>query len=146
MSIAMPARSTPSTDGRRKLSHDAILRAAWEVLDQGGLGAFSMRRLAAALGVAPMTLYGYFSDRDALLDAVLDHGAGTLVVAPSEGPWHARLRALIARLHRQLVAHPFVVELRFRRPILNVGALHFTEAGLSILVEAGFEPDEAARV
>jgi TetR/AcrR family transcriptional regulator, tetracycline repressor protein len=145
VSTVMPARSTPVAGGRRKLSQDAVLRAAWEALDRDGLAAFSMRRLAADLGVAPMTLYGYFADREALLDAVLDYGAGALVVAPSKGPWRSRLRELLALLHRQLVAHPFVVELRFRRPILNLGALHFTEAGLAILVEAGFEPDEAAR-
>lgn len=131
-------------DPRQKLTHDRILRTAWRVLDRVGLAGFSMRRLADELGVAPMTIYGYFSDRDALLDAVLDYGSGALAPDSSSGSWRDRLRALMIVLYRQLVDHPFVVELRLRRPILNLGALRFTETGLAALVEAGLDPDAAA--
>lgn len=133
------------TDPRTKLSHDQVIRAAWAVLDREGLAGFTMRGLAEHVGVAPMTLYGYFPDKDALLDAVLDFGADELIVSSPVGPWRDRLRELLSILHRQLVAHPFVVELRLRRPILNPGAMRFTEAGLSILQTAGFDPDAAAR-
>jgi AcrR family transcriptional regulator len=132
-------------DPRAKLSHEQVLRAAWAMLDEAGLESFSIRRLAQRLGVAPMTVYGYFRDRDALLDAVLDYGADGLIVAAAEGDWRTRMSGLMSQLHRQLVAHPFVVELRLRRPILNPGSMRFTEAGLTVLGEAGFAPEQGAR-
>lgn len=41
------------------------------LIDDGGLEALTMRRLADAAGMGPMTLYWYFEDKAAVLDAVM---------------------------------------------------------------------------
>ena len=54
------------------LSRERIVTAALALIDADGLGAFSTRRLAAALGVQGPSLYHHFANRDAILDAVAD--------------------------------------------------------------------------
>ena len=60
---------------RTGMSEAVIAARALALVDEVGLDGLSMRRLATALEVSAMTLYSYFSDREALLDAVLAEGA-----------------------------------------------------------------------
>lgn len=141
----MSATRADRVDPRAKLTREQILRATWRLLDREGLSAFSMRRLAGLLGVAPMTLYSYFEDKDALLDSVLDLGADRFEIPAPAGQWREGLRELCRELYDTLCEHPFIVDLRRGRPILNPGALRFTEAAMQTLSGAGFSVDEAPR-
>ena len=49
---------------------ERLIDAAERLFAQRGLEAVTMRQLAAALGVSPMTPYRYFTDKDAILAAV----------------------------------------------------------------------------
>ncbi len=62
----------------------AILDAAEELLVEGGLEAFSMRRLAERCGCTAPTLYHYFRDKPGLIEELLEE----------------RLRQLVAELRR----------------------------------------------
>jgi AcrR family transcriptional regulator len=111
-----------------------------------GLDAFTMRGLAAELGIGTMTLYGYFRTKDQLLDALIDAGAEELFEIPYKPrSWDARLRQLFLNLHRSHLKHPAIVELRYKRPLLSPGALRFTEICMEILTAAGFDNRDAAR-
>jgi AcrR family transcriptional regulator len=57
----------------------AILDAAEELLVEGGLDAFSMRRLAERCGCTAPTLYHYFRDKTSLIDALLEERLAKLV-------------------------------------------------------------------
>jgi AcrR family transcriptional regulator len=48
----------------------ACLRAALELLEEGGATALSLRAVARRAGVAPSAPYRHYADRDALLSAV----------------------------------------------------------------------------
>ena len=126
-------------------SREAIVQAALAVADRDGLGRSSMRRVAQELGVGTMTLYSYFDGKDDLLDAAVESVAASVRLPSDDGPWQARLRALVQEIHRSLVEHPCGVELRLSRPILGRAALRTTEAGLQILREAGFDDADATR-
>ncbi|NDH11368.1 MAG: TetR/AcrR family transcriptional regulator [Actinobacteria bacterium] len=52
------------------LTPDRIVTVARGLISEHGLSDFSMRKLAAALDVNPMTIYLRFDNKDALLDAV----------------------------------------------------------------------------
>src|SRR5260370_17230498 len=60
------------------LSIDAVVRAATDLADREGLEALTMRRVAQALGVAPMTLYTYVPGKADLLHLILHAPYGTL--------------------------------------------------------------------
>src|SRR5699024_12252304 len=57
---------------RRRLSVDQIIDAAVELADAGGIDALSMRKVAASVGVAVMSLYGYVPHCSLLIVSMLD--------------------------------------------------------------------------
>lgn len=145
------ARQPGTTGARRRppsprasLSREEIVAQTLRFADRHGLEGLTMRRLAEALGVGTMTLYGYFRDKDDLLDAVVDASARQLEVPPPEGPWRDRLSTVLHRLRRGLEAHPTALQLRFARPIVSPGAMRIGEAGVRALQDAGFDAREAA--
>jgi len=127
-----------------ELSRAQIADAALALLDREGVDALTMRRLASELGIGTMTLYGYFRTKDELLDAAADRAAEEISIPPMRGPWRRRLRTLILEVHRVLRRHPGGSQLRAQRPLLSPGALRSTNAGLEILLGAGFSRAEAA--
>ena len=52
----------------------ACLRAAMELLEEGGVGALSLRAVARRAGVSPAAPYRHYADRDALVSAVATVG------------------------------------------------------------------------
>ena len=140
-----PVPANPRSRSRLGLSREAIVDAASELLDEHGLAGVTMRRVAERLGVGAMTLYGYFRDKDTLLDAIIDATGAEVALPAPDGDWKTRLRGLMIALHDQLLEHPFLVELRLRRPIVSPEAMRWTEAALAILHRAGLPPGQAAR-
>lgn len=53
-------------------SKEAILQACRRIVAEQGLSALSMRAVSGQLGIAPGTLYHYFSDKDALMLATVE--------------------------------------------------------------------------
>lgn len=140
-----PALSSPKAKGAEgALTREAIARDALAFVDRHGLGALSMRRLAQELGVGTMTLYGYVADKDDLLHAVVEAAAAQYAIERPAGDWKQRLSDVSRQLHRGLAAHPSLVQLRLRRPILTPGAMRGTELAMEALLEAGLDRREAA--
>jgi AcrR family transcriptional regulator len=137
--------STRAAAPRGRLSRERITEAALALIERDGLEALTMRRLAEELGIGTMTLYGYFRDKEELLDALVDTAAGQLEVPSDGGTWKSQIRALMEEIRRALVEHPVGVLLRQRRPMWSPGALRISEAGLRTLREAGFSKADAAR-
>ena len=104
-----------------------------------------MRRLAAELDVGAMTLYGYFRTKDELLDAAVDLASDEIAIPPTDGPWREQMRALVTEILRVLRRYPVAHQVRAGRPLISPGALRSTEAGMEILLGAGFSNAEAAR-
>jgi AcrR family transcriptional regulator len=122
---------------RTGLTTRAVARAALELLDDEGLDAVTMRRVAAALDVSPMTLYSYVADHDALLDEAAQLlYAG--IAAPEPGlPPRESLRALMHNVRRTLLAHPGALPLVSTYPPRTLEALAFVDAGYRALRGAG---------
>jgi AcrR family transcriptional regulator len=130
---------------RPAYTREEVARAALDLLDRVGLDGLTMRTLAQELGVGTMTLYGYFRDKEELLDAVVDAAAAEHNITPPSGSWQDQLRYLVGELRSALARHPAILELRLRRPLLSPGILRGTEIGYSALMQAGFSRAETAR-
>lgn len=78
------ARRRP-TQERARRTVERILDAAGEVLAEVGYDAASTNRIAAAAGVSPGTLYGYFNDKDDIVAAVIERAVADFgaAVAPA---------------------------------------------------------------
>ncbi|WP_459546840.1 TetR/AcrR family transcriptional regulator C-terminal domain-containing protein [Nocardia sp. X0981] len=113
----------------REPHRKALLRSAIEIADTEGLDAVSMRRLAAELGVGPMSLYRYVANKDELLTQMADEAFGELPLPqPGSRGWRVDLER-IARLQWQLCRRhlwlPGIVS--FTRPLLAPNMMAHTE-------------------
>ena len=69
------------------LTPEDIVMVARSLISEHGLSGFSMRKLAAALDVNPMTIYLRFENKDALLDAVAQASLAEFEAPPASGTW-----------------------------------------------------------
>jgi TetR/AcrR family transcriptional regulator, tetracycline repressor protein len=142
--------SSPPDQGRRTagqragLSREAVLAAARRIADQDGADRLTMRRLAAELGVLPNSLYTYYPDKEALLDALIDDLlAGVDGGDPAEGDWREGLARVMDSSRRLLLAHPQLVPVFLARPGLGPNAARLGEVTLELLRRGGLEGERA---
>lgn len=122
-----------------RLTRDAVLADALELVDEQGVAALTMRALADRLGVVPMALYRHVSNKDDLLDGVVDL-ATSQVAVPDDGlEWRDGLAALARSLRDTMLAHPEIAARVIDRPSLGPAALRIGEYGIGRLREAGFD-------
>jgi TetR/AcrR family tetracycline transcriptional repressor len=133
---------------RPKLSRELILDAAVDLLDKDGVGALTMRRLGAAIGVEAMTLYYYVPNKRALLDGIVERVGGQAFVRPPGPPerWPEWLRAFAVDLRAELLRHPGVLPLVAARPVTTPDAMRWVELVAAALVKTGMSPQKAFQV
>jgi AcrR family transcriptional regulator len=130
----------PRRGPRPALSIDAVVASATELADAEGLDAVTMRGVAAALGVAPMTLYTYLPGKAELLDLMLDAAYARLPLTDTAGqPWRRRLTAVAAENRAMFEAHPWAAEISTVRPPLGPGQLAKYEHELAALDGLGLD-------
>jgi len=128
------------------LTRSAVVEAALAIADAEGLEGVSMRRIAGALGVAPMGLYRYFANKDALLGALYDAALGGYDPrAHARGDWRARLASAFGWFRRALVSHPAVLPLAARHAGIGQTSDRISEHVLALLREVAVDDAEAAR-
>src|SRR6202521_1523850 len=125
---------------RQGLRIDAVVAAATQVSDTEGLEAVTMRRVAKALGVAPMTLYTYVPGKAELLDLMLDAAYASMPrLDTSRQPWRQRL-AVIAEENKALFeTHPWAATISTVRPPLGPGMMAKYEHELLALEGLGLD-------
>jgi AcrR family transcriptional regulator len=138
-------RSTRDRPAKPPLSEDAVVDAALAILKSEGLGAVTMRRVAAALDTGAASLYVYVSGREGLLQAMLDRVTASIELeAPDPSRWRAQLHSLLQRMHRALLDHPGIAALTVEDPPTTETVLLLTENLLGILFAGGIDPQDAA--
>jgi AcrR family transcriptional regulator len=134
------AARTPSADVER-----AIVDAAEHLLVTDGPDALTVRAIASAAGVAPMSVYNHLGGKNGVLDALLIRGfdgLGTALVGVSTGDPFEDL-AEAGRRYRQFAQeHPSHYALMFERSVpdyepslLAMGHARATFKELEVLVQ-----------
>jgi AcrR family transcriptional regulator len=141
----MPSGQPAAKRTRDKpVSVDEIAQAALALLDEVGLEALTMRRLAGAIGVEPMTLYRYLPNKEAILAVVADLLWQELrPFVPEVEDWQARVRIMWLEMFDLMMRHPHAVPLIARTGSYSRTAAEGTARMLGVLQEAGFPPDLA---
>ncbi|MFE3589074.1 TetR/AcrR family transcriptional regulator [Streptomyces niveus] len=122
---AARGRKSERTDHPTGLDRDRIIAVSVRLLDAEGPAKFSMRRLAAELGVTAMSLYWYVDTKDDLLELALDSVYTEIVTLPgtaddgTDPDWRDELRELAVSYRALLVRHPWVSPLVGK--FLNIG-------------------------
>lgn len=99
-----------------------------------------MRAVAAQLGVTPMALYRHVSDKQDLLDALVERLLEELPEPDRALPWPERLRLLGNGLRAIAHAHPDAFLMLFQRPVVTPAAIRRRETIYTALRDAGL-PD-----
>jgi AcrR family transcriptional regulator len=132
--------AVPRHGPRQGLSIDAVLAAATQVADTEGLEAVTMRRVAQALGVAPMTLYTYVPGKAELLDLMLDDAYRGMPRPDTSGqPWRKRLTAIAEENKALFENHPWAATVSTIRPPLGPGMMTKYEHELSAFEGLGLD-------
>ena len=133
---------------RPRLTRTRIVSVATELIDIGGVRAFTMRRLSTALGVQAMVLYGYVPGREAMLtevsEAMVDHLYREVEQPARSRPWPLYLAQIAQGVRANALAHGEIFGLlatrpaddpRVRRPL---SSLAWLDAVMDTLMCAGF--------
>ncbi|MGW1740532.1 TetR/AcrR family transcriptional regulator [Nocardia sp. NPDC001965] len=123
-----PDRPTPAP-----LSRERIVTAAIHLADADGLAAVSLRKVAAALDVGPMRLYGYIATKEELLDLMVD--AVYSEIRPTGDDWRAVLHSLAETTRYAAHQHEWLADLIGGRPQLGPHALARGEAVMAAMAE-----------
>ena len=121
------------------------MAAGARLLDEEGLGDLSMRRLAAALGTGPATLYWHVRDKHELLRLILEDTSRSIGV-PDEGEWDKRLAGLLEEARRALLPRPALIEILWSTGWDELGpeTLRVADAMVGLVAESGLPEKEVA--
>jgi AcrR family transcriptional regulator len=119
---------------RRAPGVDQYVAAALAVADAEGLAAVSMRRIAGDLGSGTATLYRYITNRDELVDLMVDAAQGEDPLPESTGDWRTDLAAVAHALRATLLRHPWLAGELAGRPSLGPNSLRRSESALRAAV------------
>jgi AcrR family transcriptional regulator len=137
-------RSRRERPAKPALSREAIVDAGLAILRREGLGALSMRRVAAALDTGPASLYVYVANRDELHALLFDAALATIELEETEpARWREQLHGLATRMVRTMVEDfPGIAIMGMAAIPTGENATRITESMMSLL-RAGGVGDQA---
>jgi AcrR family transcriptional regulator len=127
-----------STEPREPLSRDRVLRAGVAFADQYGVSLLSMRKLGDALGVEAMSLYNHVTNKDELLDGMVDLVFGEIALPPGGAGWKTAMRDRAISARRALARHPWAITLMSTRTSPGPATLRHHNAVIGCLRSGGF--------
>ncbi|MFG2994460.1 TetR/AcrR family transcriptional regulator [Streptomyces sp. NPDC048257] len=139
-SPSIPARGRPP-----RLDRARTVDTALELLDEIGLDALTMRRLADAMDVRAGALYRYFATKDDLLAAMAERMLAGLAAPGTGEDWSEQLAGLVRAMRTALLAHRDGARVYAGTHATGPHTLGFAEAVVGVLRTAGFGEADAAR-
>jgi AcrR family transcriptional regulator len=132
---------------REPLTRERVIEAALRVMDDEGLEAVTMRRIAREVGVEAMSLYHHVEDKEDLLDGICERVMAGFRFPEATSDWAENCRRG-ARAWRQLLKeHPNVMSLfaQQRGPVRSIDSMRPMEYALRLLRESGISDRDTAQ-
>jgi AcrR family transcriptional regulator len=123
---------------RISLTRERVFLTAVALADRSGISAITMRSLAEAVGVKPMSLYHHVANKEQLLDGVVDAVFAEITLPVPTGNWRAELGRRASSVREVLGRHPWAIGLLESRTSPGPATLLHHNAVLASLREAGF--------
>ena len=141
-SLPGPGRRGP----KPRHSVEEVVQAAIALADAEGLSALSMRRVAEALSLSPMSLYTYVPSKAELVDLMLDRVAGEDQTPNPAVGWRARLEQIARQGWGRAQRHPWILQVGTHRPPLGPNVLARVESTLRAIDGLGLTEMEMDQV
>jgi AcrR family transcriptional regulator len=134
----MSESSRTSASARIPLSRDRVLTGAVAIAGESGIGSLTIRSLAQALGVRPMSLYYYVANKDELLDGIVDLVFNQIELPSTSGAWRKELHQWAHSARRVLTRNSWAIALLESRATPGPATLRHHDRIIGVLREAGF--------
>jgi AcrR family transcriptional regulator len=126
-----------------RLSREQIVTTARALIEQHGVDALTMRRLAAELGATPMAVYHHVRDREQLLLMVMGEAAAGMQRPQLPADPRERMVAAALAMHDTLAPMPGIVEVLTADDLLSPDALWYPEKIVDAAIACGLSADDA---
>ena len=127
--------------GTEALTREGVLRAAIRLVDEHGMEALSMRRLAGELGVDPMALYHHLPGKAAVISGMVEVVLREMPAVAEEGSWRERVRAFAEAYRGLALAHPnLILAIVTDAAAATEAALRISGPLFTALEDAGMPP------
>lgn len=130
------------TTTRRPLSRERVLAAAMRRADADGLGAVTMRRVAADVGVEAMSLYHHLPGKDGLMDGLVESVIAEIEAEvaqlPAADDWRQEVRGRALAARRVMIRHPWAPLLIGTRASIPTAVFSYFEQIVAAMVRGGF--------
>ena len=134
----MAPRTKSATQPRIPLSRDRVLGAGVAFADQNGIASLSMRKLGETLGVEAMSLYNHVTNKDELLDGMVDLVFSEIDLPSGADDWKMAMRTRAQSARQALAHHPWAIALMSTRTSPGPATLRHHDAVIGSLRAAGF--------
>lgn len=101
-------RATPKN---QRLSAGRVLQGAMALADEVGVDALTIRKLADAIGTKPMTIYHHVSNKEAILDGMVDRVFAEIDRPPVDLAWQPAMRQRCCSARGVLARHRWAAPL-----------------------------------
>lgn len=134
-----------TTDTQRQtLTRERVLEGAVELTDEIGIEAFTIRRLAAALDVKPMTIYHYLPSKEEIVDGMVDSVFEEIELPATDVDWRTGIRGRCISARGVLQRHPWAPPLMESRRTPGPATLRHHDAVLACLRGGGLSLEQTA--
>jgi AcrR family transcriptional regulator len=141
MALLWGAAETGRRGPKPSRSVEEVVQAAIALADAEGLAALSVRRVAEALGLSPMSLYTYVPSKAELIDLMLDRVADE-IATPDATDWRGQLEQLARGRWNMAQRHPWLMQVGMHRPPLGPHVLAAAESALRAIDGLGLSEAE----
>jgi AcrR family transcriptional regulator len=126
------------------LSRARVLAGAVALADEIGMESFTIRRLAAALDVKPMTIYHHVANKEAIVDGMVDHVFNEIDLPPTDTDWKTAIRHRAVSARTALAGHRWATPLMESRTTAGAATLRHHDAVLGCFRSGGFSIEMTA--
>jgi AcrR family transcriptional regulator len=123
---------------RVPLKKEQIIIAAVEIADQAGLEGLSMRKLGHVFGVEAMAIYHHFSNKEALIDSMVDSVHAEITVPEATEDWKVALHKRAVSAVIAVSRHHWAAPLMESRQNPGAASMQLIDATVQCLRGAGF--------
>ena len=133
-----------AASARPVLTPQRVIAAAVQLADAIGVDALTIRKLAAELDVKPMTIYHHVSNKEAIIDGMVDVVFDEIDLPPTDLDWKQAIRRRAASAREVLARHPWAAPLMESRTSPGPATLRHHDAVLGCLRAGGFSLEMTA--
>jgi AcrR family transcriptional regulator len=127
------------------LTVEVIVDGALAQIESDGFETLTMRKLATALEVTPMSIYRHVANKHDLLILVADRYLVELA-SPATEDWRRYLLELFTSLHEVIARHPVVAAVLLERPLDNPVGWKLGDRVFAVLLDAGIPAGPAGEL